>query len=125
MIPARAEIEDSAESVARPTPVIPAQAGGKPTAEPSTPTLPAAAAVPTAANPVASAGTSVPLTPLPRAVLAALADIADIEGLPTEASYWRDLLASLPEAQPSAATGGHGAQSGHDSVSGAASRPHN
>lgn len=76
--------------------------------------------------PAASGSTSIPLVSLPRAVLARLADIADIERQPAEARYWRDLLAGLPGsegAEPSAAAGGHGAEGGDHGVPGAVGGP--
>ena len=86
------------------------------------PSVPAA----TAAAPVASGRTGIPLASLPRAVLARLADIADIERQPAEARYWRDLLAGLPGTEgpgPSAAAGDHGAEGGDNGVAGAAGGP--
>jgi len=54
------------------------------------------------------------LAPLPPAVLAALATIAEAEGQLAEAGYWRHALASLPGSGPSPAGDGHRAEGGHD-----------
>ena len=115
---------------AAPPPAARAGAAGAVTAKPVTTTAAEAPApsvpAPTAAVPPASGSTGIPLASLPRAVLARLADIADIERQPAEARYWRDLLAGLPGtegAKPSAAAGDHGAEGGDDGVPGVVGGP--
>lgn len=63
------------------------------------PDLSARPALPAPVIPVgAAAGTSTEPAPLPSSVLSLLADLADVEGDPAEAEYWRGLLASARDA---------------------------